>query len=90
MGRDARVTDAREYRFFAGWRSDPFFFDTQGAGAAADQASRYARHDRIAIGVQKMPPIRERCVGVAQAVVAGEVCGGLRRRTPFEVGRGAA
>jgi hypothetical protein len=31
MGRDARVTDAGGYRFFAGWRSDPFFFDTQGA-----------------------------------------------------------
>src|ERR1700686_52495 len=31
MGRDARVTEARESRFFAGWRSDPFFFDTQGA-----------------------------------------------------------
>src|SRR5262252_751500 len=31
MGRDARVTQAGDYRFFAGWRSDPFFFDTQGA-----------------------------------------------------------
>jgi hypothetical protein len=31
MGRDARVTEAGEYRFFAGWRSDPFFFDTRGA-----------------------------------------------------------
>ncbi len=31
MGQDARVTEAGEYRFFAGWRSDPFFFDTQGA-----------------------------------------------------------
>src|SRR5438105_14320611 len=31
MGPDTRVTDTREYRFFAGWRSDPFFFDTQGA-----------------------------------------------------------
>jgi hypothetical protein len=30
-GREARVTEAGEYRFFAGWRSDPFFFDTQGA-----------------------------------------------------------
>ncbi|MGB8613636.1 MAG: DUF4331 family protein [Pseudolabrys sp.] len=30
MGRDARVTEAGEYRFFAGWRSDPFFFDVQG------------------------------------------------------------
>src|SRR5260221_5840436 len=30
MGEDARVTEAGEYRFFAGWRSDPFFFDTQG------------------------------------------------------------
>src|SRR5712664_2036774 len=31
MGREARVTDASDYRFFAGWRSDPFFFDTRGA-----------------------------------------------------------
>src|SRR5258707_5349938 len=31
MGQEARVTDAGDYRFFAGWRSDPFFFDTQGA-----------------------------------------------------------
>jgi hypothetical protein len=29
-GRDARVTEAGAYRFFAGWRSDPFFFDVQG------------------------------------------------------------
>ena len=25
------MTDAVDYRFFAGWRSDPFFFDTEGA-----------------------------------------------------------
>src|SRR3984957_4781293 len=31
MGRDSRVTAAGPYRFFAGWRSDPFFFDTRGA-----------------------------------------------------------
>jgi len=31
MGRDSRVTEAGDCRFFAGWRSDPFFFDTQGA-----------------------------------------------------------
>jgi hypothetical protein len=30
-GREARVTEAGRYRFFAGWRSDPFFFDTLGA-----------------------------------------------------------
>src|SRR5258708_657266 len=30
-GREARVTQAGEYRFFAGWRSDPFFFDRRGA-----------------------------------------------------------
>jgi hypothetical protein len=30
-GREAAVTDAGGYRFFAGWRSDPFFFDTVGA-----------------------------------------------------------
>jgi len=26
-----QVTEVGDYRFFAGWRSDPFFFDTQGA-----------------------------------------------------------
>jgi hypothetical protein len=30
-GREAMVTDTGDYRFFTGWRSDPFFFDTQGA-----------------------------------------------------------
>jgi hypothetical protein len=29
-GRNARVTEASDHRFFAGWRSDPFFFDTRG------------------------------------------------------------
>jgi hypothetical protein len=28
---EARVTEAGDYRFFAGWRNDPFFFDTLGA-----------------------------------------------------------
>jgi hypothetical protein len=31
MGPEARVVQAGEYRFFAGWRSDPFFFDAAGA-----------------------------------------------------------
>jgi hypothetical protein len=30
-GRAARVAAAGAYRFFAGWRSDPFFFDVAGA-----------------------------------------------------------
>jgi hypothetical protein len=30
-GSEALVTEAGDYRFFAGWRSDPFFFDTLGA-----------------------------------------------------------
>jgi hypothetical protein len=29
-GREARVTEAGDYRFFAGWRSDPFFIDRRG------------------------------------------------------------
>lgn len=29
--RPAQVTKAGDYRFFAGWRSDPFFFDRRGA-----------------------------------------------------------
>src|SRR5262249_26430755 len=31
MGSEAHVTSEWEYRFFAGWRSDPFFFDAGGA-----------------------------------------------------------
>ena len=31
MGGEARVTEAGDHRFFAGWRSDPFFFDVTGA-----------------------------------------------------------
>jgi Domain of unknown function (DUF4331) len=31
LGHEAGVTDAGDYRFFAGWRSDPFFFDALGA-----------------------------------------------------------
>jgi hypothetical protein len=30
-GPEARITNAGDYRFFAGWRSDPFFFDVAGA-----------------------------------------------------------
>jgi hypothetical protein len=30
-GREAQVTQAGNYRFFAGWRSDPFFYDVGGA-----------------------------------------------------------
>ena len=30
-GLEGHVTQAGDYRFFAGWRSDPFFFDTNGA-----------------------------------------------------------
>jgi hypothetical protein len=31
LKQEAALTDAGGYRFFAGWRSDPFFFDTVGA-----------------------------------------------------------
>jgi len=31
MGREARITQAGDTRFFAGWRSDPFFCDVEGA-----------------------------------------------------------
>jgi uncharacterized protein DUF4331 len=30
-GRETRVAEAGDYRCFAGWRGDPFFFDVQGA-----------------------------------------------------------
>jgi hypothetical protein len=31
LDREARITEAGEHRFFAGWRSEPFFFDAAGA-----------------------------------------------------------
>ena len=31
LDHETRVTEARDHRFFAGWRSDPFFFDPLGA-----------------------------------------------------------
>ncbi len=31
MGHDAQIAQGADCRFFAGWRSDPFFFDTLGA-----------------------------------------------------------
>src|SRR5205814_10215493 len=31
LGYVAKVTEAGDYRFFAGWRSDPFFCDVEGA-----------------------------------------------------------
>lgn len=31
LGREATVTEAGDIRFFAGWRSDPFFCDVEGA-----------------------------------------------------------
>jgi Domain of unknown function (DUF4331) len=31
VAHEARITDAGGYRFFAGWRSEPFFFDPVGA-----------------------------------------------------------
>jgi Domain of unknown function (DUF4331) len=30
MGSEAKVTENGAYRFFAGWRSDPFYFDAEG------------------------------------------------------------
>src|SRR5258705_4923262 len=30
-GPETRITESGGHRFFAGWRSDPFFFDTRGA-----------------------------------------------------------
>jgi len=31
IGREAQVTESGAYRLFTGWRSDPFFFDVEGA-----------------------------------------------------------
>jgi Domain of unknown function (DUF4331) len=52
-GSDARVTESGEYRFFAGWRSDPFFFDAEGAVGFGNSAGRVKSPDRlIAAGIR--------------------------------------
>ena len=45
-GPGARVTEAGDYRFFAGWRSDPFFFDVRGALCRSSISSSRARSKR--------------------------------------------
>jgi hypothetical protein len=58
-GREAQVTEAGEYRFFAGWRSDPFFFDRRGAlkktpreitGLTADVINPFRRRSLRVVG----------------------------------------
>jgi hypothetical protein len=44
MDRDALVTEAWDHRFFAGWRSDPFFFDPVGAL----NSFQFSGHDNFA------------------------------------------
>jgi hypothetical protein len=64
-GAEARVTEAGDYRFFAGWRSDPFFFDTMGAVnnlqftgndffAVADVCSIVLEIPNSALGLKKL------------------------------------
>jgi hypothetical protein len=43
-GRQPTITNAGDYRFFAGWRSDPFFFDAQGA----INGMKFTGHDFLA------------------------------------------
>jgi hypothetical protein len=60
MGHEARVTEAGAYRFFAGWRSDPFFFDALGAVRWAQDPGKntftgedtFAGHDICSIALE--------------------------------------
>jgi hypothetical protein len=64
-GKETRVAEAGDHRFFAGWRSDPFFFDVNGAlnnlqftgddfFAAADVCSIVLEVPNSALSTKKM------------------------------------
>jgi len=64
-GKETRVAAAGDHRFFAGWRSDPFFFDVNGAlnnlqftgddfFAAADVCSIVLEVPNSALGTKKL------------------------------------
>src|SRR5437899_2992394 len=74
---EALVTQAGDYRFFAGWRSDPFFFDVEGALNNLQFTGKdfFADKDVCSIGL-----------GVSNSVLGpGEVRGGAR---PLDRSRG--
>jgi hypothetical protein len=60
MGPEVRVTEAGAYRFFAGWRSDPFFFDALAAVRWAQNPGKntftgedfFAGHDICSIALE--------------------------------------
>ena len=74
-GREAQMTDAGDYRFFAGWRSDPFFFDTLGALNNLQFTGNdfFAEKDvcSIVLEVPTLPWARERLAcGIAHSMAA--------------------
>jgi Domain of unknown function (DUF4331) len=89
--RHSQVTEAGDYRFFAGWRSDPFFFDTMGAlnnltftdddfFAEKDVCSIVLEVPNSALGPEKLGPVashRGRC--------GREMGAGRSRRSAFAI-----
>ena len=95
-GRDARVTEAGDYCFFADWRSDPFFFDTQGAlnnlqftgvdfFAEADVCSIVLEVPNSALGPKKMDLWARTLDGASGKWVQADR-GARSNQTPFLAG----
>ena len=95
-GTETHVAEAGGYRFFAGWRSDPFFFDVQGAlnnlqftgddgFADADVCSIVLEVPNSAIGGKKMG-IWARTVNGASGKWVQADRGARPNQTPFLAG----
>jgi hypothetical protein len=95
-GREARVTEAGGYRLFAGWRSDPFFFDTMGAlnnlqftgddfFAAKDVCSIVLEVPNSALGTKKMGLWQRTTDGESGKWVQAD-CGALPSQSIFLTG----
>src|SRR2546422_3308444 len=61
-GRKASVTEADDYRFFAGWRSDPFFCDVRSEEHTSELQSRLHLVCRLLLEKKKTPPQSRRQV----------------------------
>ena len=79
---EPQVTEAGDYRFFAAWRSDPFFFDTQGAVNNLQFTGHRLLRRRQR--VRDCAGSAERCAGDEESRVVGAYAG--RRRREMDAG----
>jgi Domain of unknown function (DUF4331) len=65
MGHEAQVTESGAYRLFAGWRSDPFFFDLAGAQNNMQFTGKDFFADKDVCSIALELPVSDICSGVS-------------------------